>query len=157
MWLNNYLAALTGLVDYDGYRSASFRTAERFYFVPEFVLKMLLHWRRLEEEGASEFHGVKYGRIPLLRHGEAAGQISNWEMRQDHAEELGLKRVSGLYFEIWIRSATYDVEHFTGSALGLSGVSCAVGGHRMLGVRRCRGVDEVVRHLGWCRCSSLLL
>ena len=103
MWLDNYLAALTGLVDDDGHRSAPFQTAERFDFVPEFVLKILLHWRRLEEEGAPEFHGVKYGRIPLLRHGEAAGQISDWEMRQDHAEELGLKRVSGVYFEVRIQ------------------------------------------------------
>ena len=92
--LEDYFAALIGLVYDDGLDPALFPIAGPFGFVPRFVLEMLLHWYRFKEEDASKFHRTQYGHVPLLRHREGAGKISGGEMRQDHAEELRLRRVS---------------------------------------------------------------
>ena len=54
------------------------------------------------------------------------------------------------------KAGTYNVQYGDRWVTGLSGVSCVVGGHRVLGVCHCRRVDEAARHRGWCGCSRSL-
>ena len=75
--------------------------------------------------------------------------------------------MSALIFTPGFRPATYNVEDSADRVSGLSSVFCVVGGHRMLdvrdvlefgrmmGVSPVRGVDQVVRHHGWCGFSRL--
>lgn len=76
MWLNDYLAGLTGLVDDDRLHSALLRIAALFDFVPGFVLEMLLSWCRFEEKDTSEFPRIENSAVPMPRHREGAGKIS---------------------------------------------------------------------------------
>ena len=55
------------------------------------------------------------------------------------------------------KAGTYNVEDGNRRVTGLSGAFDVGGGHRMLDICHCRGVDEVVRHLGWCGRLRLLL
>lgn len=94
MWLEDYSAEFTIRVGNNGLHQPLFRIAAVFDLMQRFVFEVLLHWGRFEKEGASKFPRVEYSAVPMLRHREGAGKIASREMRQHHAEELRLKRVS---------------------------------------------------------------